>query len=109
MCEYIQRAVAAGSIHEIREIDLGVEVDVDTTGWALCAGYLMVFFFMSHWAQLAVVLLSGGSVANLMVRLGFRNFSICQIRREISRNFTEISVRLNSVCTFHYLMVAQFK
>ena len=28
------------------------------------------------------------------VLLGFRNFSICQIWREISRNFTEISVQL---------------
>ena len=27
--------------------------------------------------------------------LGFRNFSICQIRLEISRNFTEISGQLN--------------
>ena len=57
-----------GELRETRDIDLGVELDADATGWALCAGYLVVFFLMSHWAQLAVVLLSGGSVANLMVR-----------------------------------------
>ena len=44
-----------------------------------------------------------------LLEVGFRNFSIRQIRLEISRNFTEISVQSNRKGTFHYLMVAQFK
>ena len=51
-----------------REIDLGIDIDPDATGWALCAGYLMIFFFMSHWTQLAVFMLSGGTVAKMMAR-----------------------------------------
>ena len=46
---------------------------------------------------------------DILVPLGFRNFIICQIRLEISRNFTEISAHLNRDGKIHDLMAAKFK